>query len=225
MNKKLLMTRLAAALLAAGTVSAHAQDSGKWMLSGGFTRLSPNVDSGTLTAPAPPGTTVDVSDDLQPTAAVTRLFGDHWSVEVPLGLGFEHDIEGAGAIAGVGKVASVKVLPATVFLQYRFGQPEARVRPYAMLGATYAYFHDEQGSATLDALNPINPPRGTDLEVKSKFALTPGVGVTVKLDERWFVDAQYARSFLSTTTTLSSGQRIRTELDPDMVKIGIGLRF
>ena len=94
-----------------------------------------------------------------------------------------------------------------------------------MLGLTYAHFYDERGSATLNALNPINPPGGTGLSVDSKFGLTPGLGVTAMVTERWFVDLQYARSFLRTTTTLSSGQRIDTKLDPDVYRISVGARF
>lgn len=229
MTKNKLMAHLAAALLSTGAVSAQAleaQGGGTWLVNGGVMYLKPNTESGTLTSPSPPNTTVDISDDTQPTVAVTYMLNDHWSVELPLGLGFEHDIEGTGSIAGVGKVASVKVLPATVFLQYRFGEPTARVRPYAMLGATYAYFYDEQGSAALNGLNPLNPIGGqTGLSVKSKFAATPGVGVTVRINERWFVDAQYAHSFLTTTSTLSTGQSIETKLDPDLLKLGIGLSF
>lgn len=224
MTPRTFLTPLVAALLAAGAASAQAADNG-WMINGGFTWLSPNTKSDTLTAPAPRGTTVDVGDDTEPTFAITRQLDEHWSVEIPLGFGFEHSIYGSGAIAGVGKVASVKVLPATVFVQYRFGEQGATVRPYVMLGATYAFFYGEKGSATLDALNPVNPAGGTGLKVDSRFAATPGIGVSVELGKRWYLDAQYAHSFLTTTTTLSSGQTIRTKLDPDMVKIGIGLHF
>ena len=119
----------------------------------------------------------------------------------------------------------MKALPISVFAQYRFLEPAARFRPYVMLGLTYAHFYDETGSATLNALNPANPPGGTGLSVKSKWGLTPGFGVTAMLTERWYVELHYARSFLKTTTTLSSGQRIDTKLDPDVYHIGVGVRF
>ena len=80
-------------------------------------------------------------------------------------------------------------------------------------------------SATLNAINPINPPGGTSLSIDSRFALAPGLGVTAMLGEQWFVDAQYSRSFLTTTTTLNSGQSIKTKLNPDVFKIGVGMRF
>jgi outer membrane protein len=226
MNNNNTLLRLAgAAALAAASLSAQAQSAGTWLFSGGVTRIAPNTSSGTLSPPAPPGTTVDVGADTQPTLAVARMVTDNWSVEVPIGFGFKHSITGSGGIAGVGEIGTVKALPISVFAQYRFLEAKARFRPYVMLGLTYAYFYDERGSATLNALNPINPPGGTGLSVDSKFALTPGLGVTAMLTDRWFVDLQYAHSFLKTTTTLSSGQRIDTRLNPDMYRISVGVQY
>ena len=226
MNKnKSIIRVVAGAALAAAALSAQAQVAGTWMLSGGVTQIAPNTSSGTLSPPSPPGTTVDVGADTEPVLAVGRMLTDHWAVEVPVGLGFKHSITGTGAISGVGQIGTVKALPISVFLQYRFLEPRARVRPYAMLGATYAKFYGASGSATLTALNPLNPSGGTTLSVGSRWALTPGVGVVAMLGERWYVDLHYARSFLKTTTTLSTGQSIDTKLNPDAYTIAVGMLF
>jgi outer membrane protein len=224
-NNKTLFRLAGAAALAAASLCAQAQSAGTWMFSGGVTHISPNTSSGTLSPPAPPGTTVDVGSDTQPTLSVARMITDNWSVELPIGFGFKHSLSGTGGIAGVGEIGTVKALPISVFAQYRFLEPTARFRPYVMLGLTYAYFYDETGSAALNALNPINPPGGTGLSVDSKFALTPGLGITAMLTDKWFVDFQYARSFLRTTTTLSSGQKIDTKLDPDIFRLSVGIHY
>jgi outer membrane protein len=153
------------------------------------------------------------------------MLTDNWSVELPLGAGFKHDITGAGAIAGVGKIGSVKALPITLLAQYRFLEPSARIRPYAEVGVTYAHFYGARGSAALNAINPINPPGGTTLSVDSKWAPTVGVGATFALTGNWFAEAQYSRTFLKTTSHLSTGQSISTKLDPDAIHIGVGMRF
>jgi outer membrane protein len=224
-NNKTLFRLAGAAALAAAALSAQAQSAGEWLFSGGVTRIAPNTSSGTLSPPATPGTTVDIGADTQPTLAVGRMLTDNWSVEVPIAFGFKHTINGDGGIAGVGQIGTVKALPISVFAQYRFLEPTARFRPYAMLGLTYAHFYGERGSATLNALNPINPPGGTGLKVDSRFGITPGIGLTAMLTERWYLDLHYARSFLKTTTTLSSGQRIDTRLDPDVYRVSVGVRF
>jgi outer membrane protein len=228
MHENDLLRRLAgAALLAALPAAACAQGgAGTWFGGIGVTRVAPDVKSGNLTAPSAPGTQVDIEGDTRPTLFVGRMITDNISVEVPIGFGFRHRIVGAGAIGGVGEIGTVRALPVTVFAQYRFFEPARRIRPYVMLGLTYAFFYDENGSAALNGVNPANPPGGrTQLKVDSKFGLTPGLGVTAMINERWFVDLHYAKSFLKTTTTLSTGQTIETKLNPDVYRVAVGMRF
>jgi outer membrane protein len=224
-KKKLMMRAALAATLVGAAACAQAQVAGTWYGGIGATRIAPNTKSGTLSPPSAPGTTIDVGPDTQPTVFIGRMITDNIAIELPIGLGFEHEITGTGAIAGVGKIGTVHALPISVFAQYRFLEPTARFRPYVMLGLTYAYFYDEQGSAALNGVNPANPPGGTSLSVDSKWGLAPGLGVTASIGERWFVDLQYARSFLKTTTTLNSGQRISTKLNPDVWRLAVGMRF
>lgn len=220
--KKILLTLAALASFSA----AHAQQAGSWLIQGGVTRIAPSVSSGTLSSPSPSGTTVDVGANNQITGQVTYVVDQHWALAVPLGLGFEHKLYGTGAIDGVGQIGTVTALPISVFAQYRFGESNAKFRPYAMLGLSYAHFHDAKGSATLNSLNPLNPVGGsTGLKVDSKFALSPGLGLAYQVNEQWFVDFSYAKSLLKTTTTLSTGQRINTTLNPAIITLGIGMRY
>jgi outer membrane protein len=113
-----------------------------------------------------------------------------------------------------------------VFGQYRLGEANAKFRPYGVLGLSYVYFHDAQGSAALNGLNPNNPAGGsTGLKVDSKFAPSVGLGMFIRIDDRWFVDLSYAKTFLKTTTTLSTGQSIQTTLNPGITSLGVGMRF
>jgi len=225
MNKKNLMAAVAAALLATFTLGAHAQAKGTWFGGIGATNIEPHTSSGSLSPPAPPNTRVDIGGDTQPTLFLGYMVTDNWSVEVPIGFGFEHDINGSGAIGGVGRIGTVKALPISAFVQYRFLEPQARFRPYLLGGLTYAYFYGERGSATLNALNPANPPGGTTLDVESKLGWSLGLGMTATITERWFLDLHYAKTWLKTTTTLNSGQKIDTKLDPDVWTMSVGYRF
>lgn len=206
--------------------AAQAQPAGSWLIQGGLTRIAPDVSSGTLSAPSPSNAQVDVGADARPTARLTYVYNDHLAVALPLGLGFKHKIFGAGSISGTGQIGSVSVTPLSVFAEYRFGEPTAKLRPYAMLGLSYAYFHDAQGSALLNGLNPRNPVGGsTGLKVDSRWSLAPGLGMSLQLDERWFVDLSWSKSFLKTTATLSTGQTINTTLNPGITTVGLGWRF
>jgi outer membrane protein len=225
MKKSTLLPRLAAAALLVVTMGAQAQSAGTWFGGAGVTRIDPNTKSGTLSPPSAPDTRVDIGPDTKPTLFIGRMLTDNWSVEVPIGFGFQHEITGRGGIEGVGRIGTVKVLPISVFAQYRFLEPQARFRPYVLGGLTYAHFYGARGSATLNGVNPANPPGGTQLDVDSRFGWSLGLGVTATITERWFLDLHYARTWLKTTTTLSSGQKIDTKLDPDVITLSLGYRF
>lgn len=220
MKKNLLLIALMGAFS-----SVWAQSPG-WLIQGGITQISPSVNSGTLSAPSPSGTSVGVGSNTQATAQLTYVYNDHWSVAVPLGLGFKHKINGTGAISNTGQIGTVTALPLTVLGLYRLGEANAKFRPYGVLGLSYVYFHDAQGSAALNGLNPINPVGGsTGLKMDSKLAPSMGLGLFIRIDDRWFVDLSYAKTFLKTSTTLSTGQSIQTTLNPGITSLGVGMRF
>lgn len=211
-------------LLAAAGL-AQAQSAGSWMVRAGATQISPQVSSGDLTAPSFAGTKVDVLSDTQLSGGITYMVTNHWAVDVPLALPFKHDTVGAGAIAGVGKIGEVKALPITVFAQYRFLEADAKVRPYIGLGLTYAKFFKERGTAALTGLTGGTPASPTLLSAESKFGLTPQIGVNIALNDRWFVDLAYYKTFVKTRNTLSTGQHIDVKLNPNTFTLGVGYRF
>lgn len=105
-----------------------------------------------------------------------------------------------------------------------FVPPDAGFRPYVGLGLTYAYFYDEEGSGTLTALtHPGGPP--TKMSASSAWGLSPQIGVSVKLGERWYLDASVIKTYIENTNTLSTGQSIDTKLDPLSTNVSIAYRF
>lgn len=217
-NKKWIA---AASLLALGGV-ASAQTAGTWMLRAGVATIAPQVSSGDLTAPSFAGTKVDVLSATQIGGGVTYMLTNNIAIDVPLALPFKHDIVGDGAIKGVGKLGETQALPITVFAQYRFLDANAKFRPYAGIGLTYAKFFKEKGTATLSALTGGHP---TTLSIQSKAALTPQLGATYALNDKWFVDAFVSKTFLKNRTTLSTGQTIDVKLDPLSYGVHVGYKF
>jgi len=214
----------AGALLAFSSHSALAQSAGTWLVKGGFNGIAPAVKSGDLSAPSLPGSQVDVASANSLIATATYMLTHNASVEFVAGLPYKHDIQGAGSLAGVGKLGSIKQISPTVFAQYRFMAPNATVRPYVGIGLTYAYFYGAEGSAALTALtNPGGP--ATRMSSTSEFALSPQVGLTVQLHERWYLDATIVKTFLKNSTTLSTGQKVETTLNPLSTSVSLGYRF
>ncbi|HUG24887.1 OmpW/AlkL family protein [Piscinibacter sp.] len=223
MDARLMKLAIAAAALAFGG-TATAQSAGTWLIKAGVNRIAPQVESGDLSPPSLPGTKIDVESASSAILTATYLVTDAVSLEFYTGLPYEHDVVGDGAIAGVGKLGSVKQVSPTLFAQYRFMPPSSGFRPYVGLGLTYAHFYDEEGSGTLTALtNPGGPP--TKMSASSAWGLSPQIGVSVKLGERWYLDASVIKTYIENTNTLSTGQSIDTKLDPLSTNVSIAYRF
>lgn len=216
---------LALAMAVAAAPLASAQSAGQWTVKLGINKITPKVDSGDISAPALPHTKADVGSDTQPVLVFAYGLTDHVSAEGHLGLPYKHTLFGAGAVEGIGKIGTVEALPPTVFLQYRFLEPQAKVRPYAGVGLTYAYFQKETGSGQLTSITNIGSPQPTTFKVDNKFAGTLQAGVAFALNERWFADLAVTKTYLKTRVGFSSGQAQDITLDPVSVSFGIGYKF
>ena len=204
--------------------SALAQKAGSFSASIGATHIAPSVDSGNLSAPSLPNSKIDVNSNSQVTGAVNYMVTDNVAVHVPLGFGFKHEVSGDGAIKGVGKLVETKALPITLIGQYRFLDANATFRPYVGAGLSYVKFYKEKGTGTLTALtNPGGPATGAKFD--SKLAPTLQIGGIYNIDEKWYLEASYAKTFLKTRATLTTGQTIDVKLDPSAYCLQVGYKF
>ncbi len=222
MTTKFLLGATAALLL---TGSAWAQSAGSFVISAGAAQISPQVDSGDLTTPSLPGTKIDVKKASSFVGGITYYWTDKLSIELPIALPFEHDIVGAGAIDGVGKIGSVKSLPMTLLAQYRFGDANSTVRPFIGAGPTYAYFFKPRATATLSGITggTVNTP--TTLTMKRRLGATVELGAAYNISRDWSASVSVTKTMIKTTGSLSTGQTIETSLDPVSIKFGVGYRF
>ena len=204
---------------------AQAQTAGTWMVRAGATTIKPNVDSGDLSAPSLPGTKAGINSASQVSGGITYMYTDNLAFDLPLALPFKHDIVGAGAIEGAGKIADVKALPVTVLAQWRFMSPKSAFRPFVGVGLTYAYFFGARGTSTLTALTGGNPAKPTTLSIGSKFAPTVQLGANLAVDRNWFVNGSYTYTPLTVTTTLSTGQTQESKINPGSISLSVGYQF
>lgn len=224
MNFKNTMKLLALAAAMTAASAASAQSAGSWIGTLGINKITPKVDSGDISAPALPGTKADVNSDTKPRFTIGYMYTDNISAELDLGLPYKHDLVGDGAIAGTGKLGSAEVLPPTAFVQYRFLPANSMFRPYVGLGITYAYYQKERGSGQLTALLNTGGP-GATFKVDNKWAASYQIGGTVKINEKWFVDATVIKTMLKTDVHFSTGQNQSVKLDPLAVSVSIGYKF
>lgn len=208
----------------AAAAGASAQAAGQWTAKVGINKITPKVESGDISAPALPGSKADVGPDTKPILVFDYGITDNISAEIDLGLPYKHKIYGAGAIAGTGQLGTVEALPPTAFLQYRFFEPTAMLRPYVGVGATFAMFQKATGSGQMTALtNPGGPP--TTFKIDNKLAGSLQVGLVYNVNEQWFVDAAFVKTFLKTTVHFSTGQYQDMTLNPQAVSLGVGFKF
>lgn len=222
MNSTIKLLAVAAALCAASGASAQSQ--GEWLAKVGVNRISPDVTSGDVSAPSKPGVKAEVGADTKPIVSIGYMFTDHIGTELMLGMPYKHTLYGAGSIQGTGKLGTAEALPPTIFLQYRFCEPNATVRPYAGIGYSYAYFRKETGSAELTAvLNTGGQPVTYELDAKHAGSLV--IGATAKLSDRYYADLNVVKTKLKTTAHFSTGQTLDIKLDPLAISVSVGRRF
>jgi outer membrane protein len=226
MNQRLksAVTLLAAACAMAVASAASAQSAGQFTVKAGVGKITPKVNSGDVSAPALPGSKVDVGSDTKPVFDIAYGLTDNISVELALGMPYKHKLYGDGSISGTGQLGTVQALPPTLFLQYRLFEPENIVRPFVGLGATYAYFRKETGSGQLTALLNTGGP-GATFGIDPKLAATVQAGVAVNLNPRWFVDLTVNKTYLKIKTHYSTGQTQDVTLDPVAVVVAVGYKF
>lgn len=226
MKTKFLLGAAATLATLFAASSACAQSAGSIVVYGGAVQIRPQVESGDLTAPSLAGTKVDVKKASQIVGGITYYWTDHISIDLPLTfVPFKHDVVGAGAIEGVGKLGTVKALPMTLLAQYRFGEANSILRPYIGAGVSYGYFFKPKATATLSGITGGTPSNPTTLSMKSRFGSTLELGLAYNVTRDWSASLSATKSFLKTTGSLSTGQTIETTLDPVSIKFGIGYRF
>jgi outer membrane protein len=204
---------------------AVAQPVGAWSVKLGYNRISPQVTSAELSAPSLPGGRAEVGPANNLLFTIAYRLDERLSAELFLGTPLKHELTGDGSLKGVGHLGNVTQLPPTAFLQYRPGSSRWTLRPYVGLGLTFAFFRDETGSSTLDAVTNPGSTEATTFKVKDAVGITPQVGLTYAWQQDWFVDFGVAKSFIKTTATFSTGQSIGVRLDPWIANVSIGRRF
>ncbi|MEO5688892.1 MAG: OmpW family outer membrane protein [Burkholderiaceae bacterium] len=224
MKKQSIASALVATVALCGAGAAQAQVAGQVMFQLGWNKIMPKVKSDDLTAPALPGSKINIKSASALFFTGTYMITDDISVEALGGLPYKHDIVGAGAVAGVGKIGSIHQISPTVLLQYRFLASDATFRPYIGAGPTFAKFYGTRGSAALTAVtNPGGPP--TTIGGDTEWGFTTQVGGAYKIDKHWFIDAAILKTFISTKATLSTGQSTSAKLNPIAINASVGYTF
>jgi outer membrane protein len=224
MKKHSIASALVATVALCGAGAAQAQVAGQVMVKLGWNKIMPKVQSDDLSAPSLPGSKIDIKSASALFFTATYMITDAISVEALGGLPYKHDVVGAGAVSGVGRISTIHQISPTILLQYRFLSADSPLRPYIGAGPTFAKFYGSKGSAQLTAVtNPGGP--GTTVGGDTEWGSTIEAGGAYKIDKHWFIDAAILKTFIRTQAPLSTGQTVKAKLNPVAINASIGYTF
>ncbi|MFQ3788431.1 OmpW/AlkL family protein [Halomonas sp. A29] len=202
----LLTAGIAATALLASS-QALAYNEGDFITRVGVAHVDPKSDNGSLANGA---IDVDVRSDTNLGFTLGYLFHDKLGVELLAALPFKHDIRLAD---GGLPTASTKHLPPTLTLQYYpLGGTGAQVQPYAGIGLNYTHFFDESSELG-------------DLELDSSWGLAGQLGLDVRLDDNWGLNAAAWYIDIDTDVSLDGTDLGKVSIDPWVFMAGISYRF
>lgn len=184
--------------------------------------VAPNESSGGIT-PTFATEEVKINNSAMPEVDVTYMASDNIGFEL-IAATTKHRATGTSGTTGtIGRLASTWVLPPTLTAQYHFA-PEAKVRPYVGAGVNYTLFYSEKPSAALETA-----VGQTSVKMKSSFGWAAQAGLDFDLNEKMFLNFDIKYIDIRTTARLSTTaigvQRVKINLNPFVVGIGLGFRL
>jgi Outer membrane protein W len=226
MIAKLLMAGAALATVGLTATAASAEtEMGRWQVKLLATAVLPDgkitkVKTDSFGLPA--GTQAKANDNFVPTFAIEYFFSSNFSVETICCL-TQHDVDGAGAMAGAELVSNVKILPATLALKAHL--PLGPIKPYVGVGPSYFIFISEKSGAATKALGL--PKQHLD----DKVGVMAQAGIDIPLGAKGFgISFDAKRYFLRPMAHWfdATGVEIiatRHKLDAWVISGGVSYRF
>jgi outer membrane protein len=219
---KLAITALAALALVvsamAWSMPANAGDEhGYFMVRALVTGVLPDADASVYAGGARiPGANAEVSDEVIPATTLTYFFNDNLAVELFCCFA-KHEINGTGAIAGLGEIADTWIFPPALTAQYHFNK-DGKFKPYVGAGLQYIAFFDEGvGQNRLGA---------TSVDIDDAVGFTLQAGLDISMGNGWYLNADVKKTWLDTEISWNgTGVRADADLDPWIVSAGFGYRF
>ncbi|EGR3372047.1 outer membrane protein OmpW [Vibrio parahaemolyticus] len=213
--KKTICSLAVVAALVSPSVFAHKQ--GDFVLRVGAASVVPNDSSDKIL-----GSQEELKVDSNTQLGLTfgYMFTDNISLELLAATPFSHDI--STDLLGLGDIADTKHLPPTLMVQYYFGEPQSKFRPYVGAGLNYTIFFDEGFN------NKAKNVGLTDLKLDDSFGLAANVGVDYMINDQWFLNASAWYANIETEATYKFGgakQKTEVKINPWVFMISGGYKF
>lgn len=197
------MKTLALAFVATVALGAPvlAQSAGDMTLGLGLGFVDPKSDNGTVA-----GGATEIDSNLRPTVTFEYFLRDNLGLEVLAALPFKHDINIAGAKAGV-----TKHLPPTVSLNYHFPS-SGPLTPFVGLGVNYTVFFEDRS------------PLG-DLKIDNSWGLAAHLGVNYAISDKGALRMDLRYVDIDSDVKLNGAKIGRVEIDPLVAGVSYVMKF
>ncbi|QLD32655.1 OmpW/AlkL family protein [Mannheimia varigena] len=217
--KKTTLAILLGSTLLAGSVMAH--QAGDTMFRFGAVHVQANSESNTVT---PVKIDLKVKNNTQLGLTATYMLADNVGIELLGATPFSHKINGKVPALNLdlGRVVSLRQLPPSLYAQYYFFEPTAKVKPYVGAGINYTrFYHAKSVHAAVTNLNVK----------KHSFAPVANLGVDVKLTDNIYFNAAAWYTRIKTTAKFQTptlpvlNHEVKVKLDPVVLFAGFGVKF
>jgi outer membrane protein len=208
---------LAVSMWGTSKPASAGDERGDFMVRALVTGVLPDTDASVYAGGARiPGASAEVSDEVIPATTLTYFLNDNWAVELFCCFA-KHEVQGTGAIAGLGEIADTWIFPPALTAQYHFNSG-GTFKPYVGAGLQYIAFFDEGvGQNRLGA-------KSVDIDDAVGFTLQAGLDVSI--GNGWYLNADVKKTWLDTEVSWNgTGVRADVDLDPWVVSAGFGYRF
>ncbi|MEP2103647.1 MAG: OmpW family protein [Parasphingorhabdus sp.] len=211
----------AASGIAVSSVPAFAEQ-GDILLRARVINVMPSEESSSI-LPGFPGEQVSVDNSPAPELDITYMATNNIGFEL-IAATTKHSASGVtGTTGSIGRLAKTWVLPPTLTAQYHFA-PDAAIRPYVGAGVNYTIFYNEKATRDLEAA-----VGETDVSLKSSFGWALQAGMDIPLNDRISLNFDVKYLDIDTTATLrttdAGTQRVKINLDPIVVGVGLGIKL
>ena len=156
------------------------------------------------------GGDVDISTTVVPELDFTYFFTENIAAELILGT-TKHKVKAINTAAGDIDLGSVWLLPPTLTAQYHF--TGGAFKPYLGAGVNYTFFYGiDEGDAD-------------DLEYENSVGFAVQGGFDYALNDKWFLNLDVKKLFLSTDVTVNGAVGADVTIDPWLIGAGVGMKF
>jgi outer membrane protein len=178
----------------------------------------------------PPGLNVHLNNVETLYVAYVRSLSSHLNVELAFGYPPLTKTEGRGP-AKLGSVpyngqviSTARWVAPTLLLEYVFGSPSSRLRPYVGVGVNYTKFVNRQSTAAGNAVS--GGP--TSISLTSSVGPAATAGLSYEINPRWHVYASYSVAQVNSKLKADTAGLIRTSevhFWPNTLVVSAGYSF